>query len=145
MVSNRNRYSSTSLLTNILLLISLLMIHVLITSPAQANHVENQHNPAPAERGIGATAVSNRWEAFLAWLKLTWMNLRPPPPPGYGKMGSGAGEKVKEASKRSFQEGKETIEAAAGAAATAAERMVVRAKEKLKNVHSSDGNPDAEL
>ncbi|KAG0468685.1 hypothetical protein HPP92_018013, partial [Vanilla planifolia] len=82
MVSNRNRYSSTSLLTNILLLISLLMIHVLITSPAQANHVENQHNPAPAERGIGATAVSNRWEAFLAWLKLTWMNLRPPPPPG---------------------------------------------------------------
>ncbi|KAK8971398.1 hypothetical protein KSP40_PGU016462 [Platanthera guangdongensis] len=119
------------------LIFAVVFLSTAILSPAahgihEAETKEGERvTPNSVERAIGITGFNSHWEAFTAWLKLAWMNLRPPDS-GYGGKKKGAGEALKEASKRSFQASKETVERTAETAAKGAGK----AKEKLKRTVS---------
>ncbi|KAL0909197.1 hypothetical protein M5K25_020044 [Dendrobium thyrsiflorum] len=139
--------SSTSSPSQLLLLILLLLFLLLSPSASQAGdsklneNKENKQTLNAVERGIGITGFNSHWEALSSWAKLAWMNLRPP-----DSSGSGTGEKMKVASKKSFETSKDTVEKSAAAAAKAAEKAVGMTKEKIKKaVFNSKGNQGAEL
>lgn len=80
----------------LLLSLSLLVLSPLIPSPVRGDHhgdgdresgdgrvdqdqlVEKKQEPDPAERAIGITGLTSRWDSIKTWAKLAWMNLRPP-------------------------------------------------------------------
>ncbi|XP_028555102.1 uncharacterized protein LOC110112390 isoform X1 [Dendrobium catenatum] len=140
--------TSTSSPSQLLLLVLLFLL--LSPSPSQAGdsklneNKENTQTLNAVERGIGITGFNSHWEALSSWAKLAWMNLRPPDSSGWRR--SGTGEKMKVASKKSFETSKDTVEKSAAAAAKAAEKAVGMTKEKIKKVvFNSKGDQDAEL
>ncbi|KAK8967495.1 hypothetical protein KSP40_PGU010850 [Platanthera guangdongensis] len=98
---------------------------------------DDRHAPHAAERGIGITGHFNsHLEVIWAWAKLDWMNINFGLPDSAGK-----GHSMKEASKRSYEVSKETVEQTAAAAGKAALRMV-RGRSPVSN---SDEELEAEL
>ncbi|KAM0936143.1 hypothetical protein DsansV1_C27g0200391 [Dioscorea sansibarensis] len=109
---------------------------------------EQEQDPALVERAIGITGFTSRWDSIWNWVKLAWLNLRPP---DSGSMsGSSASDVMKEAATRSFETSKEAMEQAASSAANLAGEAVEKTKEKVKRAvsmpHAADrGQADAEL
>ncbi|XP_073109373.1 uncharacterized protein [Elaeis guineensis] len=145
-------YRRSSLL---LLSLSLLVLSPLILSPVRGDDfgdrdgrvdkelAEENQGPDPAERAIGITGLTSRWDAIKTWAKLGWMNFRPPES---WRDHSSAGEVMREAATRSFDTGKETVVHTAESAAKVAEEAMHKTKEMVKRtVSRSEGNPDAEL
>ncbi|KAK8951888.1 hypothetical protein KSP39_PZI002994 [Platanthera zijinensis] len=142
--------SSSSSSNNFLnLLVVYLVISPLITlcRPAEGDNCvgrqgsreedDDRHAPHAAERGIGITGHFNgHLEVIWAWAKLAWMNFNFGLPDSAGK-----GQSMKEASKRSYEVSKETVEQTAAAAGKAALRMA-RGRSTVCN---SDQELEAEL
>ncbi|XP_008811575.1 uncharacterized protein LOC103722703 [Phoenix dactylifera] len=152
-------YSLSSIL--LLLSLSFLVLSPLILSPVRGDHhgdgdrgsgdgrvdkeLGEKQEPDPAERAIGMTALTSRWDAIRTWAKLAWMNFRPPES-WYRRRDSSAGEVVKEAATRSFEKSKETVAHTAESAAKVAGEAMHKTKEKVKRtVSRPEGDPDAEL
>ena len=144
----RGKSSSSHVLLHLILLYLLIISHLTISPCEGDESAEDKEKRAPdaTERGIGTIGVGRRWEDIRAWAKLTWMNIRPWDS-RLGQKASGASEKLKDVSKKSFEASKETVEQTAAAAAKAADEALGKTKEKLKrSVSTSDGEPqDAEL